>query len=152
METIFNFTGIETSFTPWLSIIGGGFIGLSAVLLMMGIGRIMGISGITNGIFTSANTQDRSWRLAVIFGIMLSPWLYFLFSGKMVNIDINFTTPQLIIGGLIVGIGATLGGGCTSGHGICGNARFSSRSIVSTLIFMSVALITVYVTRHVIGG
>jgi uncharacterized membrane protein YedE/YeeE len=138
------------NFTPLSAAIGGGLIGLSAVLLMLLTGRIAGISGIFAGLLDFGN-DDKGWRIAFIAGLILAP----LMAGW---IGYAMPTPKLpascivIAAGLLVGFGTRLGGGCTSGHGICGVARLSSRSIAATVIFMLAAIATVAITRHVLGG
>ncbi|WP_417704364.1 YeeE/YedE family protein [Rheinheimera aquimaris] len=121
------------NFTPVSALIGGALIGLGALLLYLFSGRIAGISGIaSNALF---NRDGRSWRLAFVAGILIGPFLV-----GLVSSNFNYSTPefnwQLIVGGLLVGIGTGWGSGCTSGHGICGISRLSVRSIVATLIFM----------------
>ena len=139
------------NFTPLSAAIGGGLIGLSAVLLMLLTGRIAGISGIFGGLLNLRN-DDKGWRIAFIAGLILAP----LFAG---GIGYPMPPPRMpaswiviITAGLLVGFGTRLGGGCTSGHGICGVARLSGRSITATAIFMLAAIATVAVTHHVLGG
>ncbi|MDH4991504.1 YeeE/YedE family protein [Aquamicrobium lusatiense] len=140
-----------TEFTPITSLAGGALIGLAAVLLMALHGRIAGISGIVGGILPPVAT-DWGWRAAFLAGAIAAPALIIALTGH----DIAFasTTPTfwLIVSGLIVGVGVTLGSGCTSGHGVCGIARLSVRSIAATLTFMATTGITVYVVRHIVGG
>jgi uncharacterized membrane protein YedE/YeeE len=131
---------------------GGALIGLAAVLLMATLGRIMGATGILAGFMQPANLSDWSWRAAVLAGMITGPVAVLLLSGSMPAVEVPVSTTMLIIGGFIVGIGVTLGGGCTSGHGVCGMARLSPRSIVATVAFMITTGITVFVIRHVIGG
>ncbi len=137
---------MPTEFTPLLSLSGGILIGLAATLLMALHGRIAGMTGILSGILPPF-PRDWQWRLAFLIGAVLAPLAY-LWSGQKIEFGVPVTPNALIIGGLIVGVGVTYGGGCTSGHGVCGMARLSTRSIVATITFMIVALITVYVTRH----
>jgi uncharacterized membrane protein YedE/YeeE len=143
---------METAFTPFQSLGGGALIGLAAVLLMATLGRIMGATGILAGFMQPANLSDWSWRAAVLAGMITGPVAVLLLSGSMPAVEVPVSTTMLIIGGFIVGIGVTLGGGCTSGHGVCGMARLSPRSIVATVAFMITTGITVFVIRHVIGG
>jgi len=143
---------VETVFTPVASLSGGVLIGLAAVLLMLVHGRIAGATGILAGALLPASMADWSWRVAMIAGMVTAPMLVFLASGTMPTIQVPVSTPSLITGGLIVGVGVTLGSGCTSGHGVCGMARLSPRSIVATLTFMIMTFATVYVVRHVLGG
>jgi uncharacterized membrane protein YedE/YeeE len=143
---------IETAFTPWQSLGGGVLIGLAATLLMLVIGRVMGATGILAGIFAPASRHDASWRIAVLLGMVTGPAVYWLATGGMPEITVPASTPMLLLGGVIVGVGVTYGSGCTSGHGVCGMARLSPRSIAATLTFMATTAATVYVVRHVIGG
>ena len=137
-----------TEFTPLQSAFGGALIGLSAVLLMALLGRVAGMTGILSGAIFS---PDRGWRLAFLAGAIAVPILMGAL-GAGIAFDSPVPRPLLVLGGLLVGIGVTYGGGCTSGHGVCGNARLSPRSLVATVTFMLAAGITVYVIRHVIGG
>lgn len=129
-------------FTPFVSFLGGALIGCAAWILILFCGRIAGISGIIGGAL-SAGTQDRGWRLAFLIGIVVSPLVYTLVY-PLPAIEISASWPVLIIAGLLVGIGTRYGSGCTSGHGVCGLSRLSSRSLVATLTFMAVAFITVW--------
>lgn len=142
---------MTTEFTPISSLAGGSLIGISAVLLMLVLGRIMGATGILAGAIFPQSLQDWSWRVAVLFGMFSGPGLYRLLSGSAPVIDIPVSLPMIIVGGLIVGIGVTLGSGCTSGHGVCGLARLSRRSIVAVVVFMVSTAITVYIVRHLLG-
>src|SRR5690606_30486194 len=139
-----------TEFTPWQSMIGGSLIGLSAVLLMAFHGRIAGMTAIVGGVLPPFSS-DWQWRAAFLAGAIVSPLIYLAFGG-----EIDFTVPpstaMLIAGGLVVGVGVTYGSGCTSGHGVCGMARISPRSIAATVVFMAATFATVYVVRHVIGA
>lgn len=143
---------IETAFTPWQSLLGGGLIGLSATLLMLFLGRIMGATGILAGFFSPASLSDWGWRAAVLAGMVTAPALFWGVTGAMPAIEVPVTSTMMIVGGFIVGLGVTFGSGCTSGHGVCGMARLSPRSIAATVTFMVTTGITVYVLRHVIGG
>lgn len=138
-----------TSFTPYSALFGGILIGLSAALLMLCNGRIAGISGIVSGIVLP-KTGDLVWRYSFIAGLVLGPPLFALLGMTIPAIQINGSWILWLSAGLLVGYGAKLSGGCTSGHGVCGLARFSLRSLAATLTFMTVAGLTVYVTRHVI--
>lgn len=141
-----------TEFTPFISLIGGILIGLASVLLMANFGRIMGATGILAGFIMPSSMKDWTWRAGLLAGMFSAPTLYWLVSGSGVPIDVPVSTLAMIVSGVVVGIGVTFGGGCTSGHGVCGMARVSPRSIVATLTFMLFAFITVYVVRHVFGG
>ncbi len=141
-----------TEFTPFVSLGGGLLIGLSAVMLMAILGRIMGATGVLTGLIMPTNTSDMGWRAALVAGMVTAPTLYLLATGDWPEISVPVSNGALILGGLIVGIGVTFSGGCTSGHGVCGIARLSRRSIVATGVFMAAAIATVFVTRHLIGG
>ncbi|MCC1493846.1 YeeE/YedE family protein [Cognatishimia sp. F0-27] len=143
---------IETAFTPWASLSGGVLIGIASTLLMLFAGRIMGATGVLAGLFQPASGSDFAWRAALLAGMVSGPALVWLVSGEMPAIEVPVSTPALVIGGLIVGVGVTFGSGCTSGHGVCGMARLSPRSFVATAVFMASTLATVFIIRHVIGG
>ncbi|MEQ6249354.1 YeeE/YedE thiosulfate transporter family protein [Sulfitobacter sp. HNIBRBA3233] len=143
---------IETAFTPFQSLGGGVLIGLSAVLLMATLGRIMGATGVLAGVLHPNGWSDWSWRTATLLGMVSGPLAIYLLSGGMPEISVPVSTPMLLVGGFLVGIGVTFGAGCTSGHGVCGMARLSPRSIAATLTFMLTTVITVYLVRHVFGA
>ncbi|MCY0149712.1 YeeE/YedE family protein [Hoeflea sp. G2-23] len=138
---------METEFTPWLSLAGGVLIGLSATLLMAMNGRIAGMTGILTGIIPPFST-DWAWRIAFLVGAIVAPVIY-LFAGGEIAYAVPVSLPLLILGGLIVGVGVYYGAGCTSGHGVCGMARLSPRSIAATATFMIATAVTVYVVRHI---
>jgi len=142
----------ETTFTPLQSLAGGAMVGLSAVLLMAVMGRIMGATGVLAGLLRPVALTDWSWRAAVLAGMVSGPLALLLFRGQMPTVQVPVSTPMLIVGGFMVGIGVTFGSGCTSGHGVCGVARLSRRSVVATLTFMLTTAITVYIVRHVVGA
>jgi uncharacterized membrane protein YedE/YeeE len=143
---------METEFTPWSALGGGALIGLAAVLLMALHGRIFGATGILNGLLRLDDTSDWSLRAALVAGMAAGPLAYLLLTGAMPAIDLPVSMAEVIVGGVVVGIGVSYGGGCTSGHGVCGNARFSRRSMVATVTFMAAAFATVFVTRHLLGA
>jgi hypothetical protein len=143
---------METVFTPLQSLGGGALIGLAAVLLMATMGRVMGATGILAGFLQPAGIADWSWRAAILAGMISGPVAVLALTGQMPEVQVPVSTPMLVIGGLIVGVGVTFGSGCTSGHGVCGMARLSPRSIAATLIFMATTGLTVFVIRHLIGG
>lgn len=145
-------TAFATEFTPWLSLAGGALIGIASVLLMLMHGRIMGATGILAGLLVPANSSDWQWRAALVAGMISAPLAYLLAVGSFPAINVPVSMPMLIVGGFIVGIGVTLGSGCTSGHGVCGMARISPRSIAATLTFMFTTFITVLVVRHGLGA
>ena len=139
-----------TEFTPYYSLLGGVLIGLAATLLMAFHGRIAGMTGILQGILPPF-AADWQWRAAFLAGAIAAPFVFTNLGGT-IEFAVPVATLPMIIGGFIVGAGVYFGSGCTSGHGVCGMARLSPRSIAATLVFMTAAFITVYVTRHVIGG
>ena len=139
------------NFTPYSALIGGALIGLSAALLLFLNGRIAGISGIAGKALFPERRGDVSWRMFFLAGLILGPLVSRLIEGNAVLFRIETSLPVLVIAGLLVGYGTSLGGGCTSGHGICGLARFSPRSALATVVFMVVAGMTVYIVRHWIG-
>ncbi len=143
---------METAFTPWASLSGGVLIGVASTLLMLFLGRIMGATGVLAGLFQPASKDDFAWRAALLLGMVTGPIVVLAVTGQMPAVQVPMSTTALIIGGLIVGFGVTLGSGCTSGHGVCGMARLSPRSIVATLTFMVFTFATVFITRHVIGA
>lgn len=142
-----------TDFTPLAGLLGGALIGLSAVFLMGGIGRIAGVSGIFAALLGGSWAAVDHWRLLFILGLFAGTALTALLGGIDVS-SVSFPGNPLttLVGGVLVGAGTALGSGCTSGHGICGISRLSPRSMVSTLVFMAVAVVTVFLVRHVIGG
>lgn len=142
----------ETTFTPFQSLGGGALIGGAAVLLMLGLGRIFGATGILSGLFFFENRQELSWRVALVVGMILAPIVLFAMTGSMPALAIPVSPAMIVIGGVIVGFGASLGSGCTSGHGVCGLSRLSVRSLVAVPTFMATAGITVFLIRHVFGG
>ena len=139
------------NFTPVSAAIGGVLIGLSAVLLMLFTGRIAGISGIFDGLI-NPQTSDRTWRAAFVAGLIAAPVTATLvgYNVPMPQLPGSFIT--IVVGGLLVGFGARLGSGCTSGHGICGIARLSPRSIAATSVFTVTSIVVVALSRHVFGG
>ena len=143
---------METAFTPWASLAGGVLIGVASVLLMMSLGRIMGATGVLAGLVRPGSAEEFTWRAVLLSGMVSGPVLVMLATGTMPDVEVPVSLAALIIGGLIVGIGGTLGSGCTSGHGICGMARLSPRSVVATVTFMIFTALTVYVMRHVLGA
>ncbi len=147
--------------TSLQGLIGGVLIGLSAVWLMAALGRIAGISGILSGLLWERPDGDSAWRLTFLLGLISGPLLLMLTGGGLGNVA---DSPGEVIGapvggvgtmlvaGLLVGLGTGLGSGCTSGHGVCGMARLSLRSLVATLIFVAMAMATVYVMQHIVEG
>ena len=139
------------NFTPVSAAIGGALIGLSAVLLMALTGRIAGISGIFAGLL-NPRTTDRAWRAAFLAGLVVAPIVVTLLGFNVAHPKMPASYLTILAGGLVVGFGTRLGSGCTSGHGICGIARLSPRSIAATAVFMLTAMIVVALTRHLFGG
>ncbi len=137
------------NFTPWTALLGGAMIGLASVLFAMLLGRIAGISGIVGGLFPKPVAGDVAWRVAFVMGLVAAPVLYGLFQAYP-QVTIEASTPMLILAGLLVGFGTRYGSGCTSGHGICGLSRLSTRSLVAVLSFMAAGFAIVAVLRHVL--
>jgi len=138
-------------FTPWSALAGGTLIGLSAALLLAANGRIAGISGILAGAL--APTSDgRAWRITFLAGLVAGSWLTSAIGAEPIRVTMITGTPGLIAAGALVGLGTRLANGCTSGHGVCGVARFSPRSMVATATFLLTGAITVFVVRHLMGG
>ncbi|KQW21485.1 YeeE/YedE family protein [Afipia sp. Root123D2] len=137
--------------TPLSGLVGGALIGLASALLMLLAGRIAGISGIFGGLI-APGASDRGWRLAFIAGLIAAPLLAALGGASLPAPAMPASLTLVAVGGLLVGFGTRMGGGCTSGHGVCGIARLSARSIVATAVFMVVAVATVAIVRHGLGG
>lgn len=139
------------NFTPISALLGGALIGLGVVVLMLANGRIAGISGIVGGVVQPDGPEWR-WRLGFVAGLVGGAALAMLAGFGPASIAVTGSLPLLIGGGLLVGFGTRLGSGCTSGHGVCGLARLSPRSLAATGIFMATGAATVFVMRHVLGG
>lgn len=136
-------------FTPWFSLAGGIMLGLAAALFILLNGRVLGISGILGGLI-KPQAGDAGWRIAFVAGLIAAPLLWRLFAPlPMPRVDASI--PVLVIAGLLVGWGTRYGSGCTSGHGVCGLARLSPRSLAATLAFMAAGFATVYIARHLIA-
>ncbi|WP_374302641.1 YeeE/YedE family protein [Paracoccus sp. (in: a-proteobacteria)] len=145
-------TGIETAFTPWASLLGGVLIGLSAVMVMALFGRIAGIAGIAQGAMALPGAaKDRDWRWAFLAGLIVAP-LAVMALGWTVAQAVPDNLGGMALAGLLVGTGTALGSGCTSGHGVCGLARLSGRSLAAVATFMAAGFATVFVLRHILGG
>jgi uncharacterized membrane protein YedE/YeeE len=138
-----------TEFTPVASLAGGALIGAAAVMLMALKGRIAGVSGIAVRLVPPYADDEFAGRLAFILGIVVAPLAVLLLTGIAPVPTIEAGAALLALAGLLVGFGAVWGNGCTSGHGVCGISRMSARSLVATCVFMTTAIITVFVTRHV---
>ena len=139
------------NFTPVSGLLGGALIGLASALLMLLTGRIAGISGIFGGLLP-LNTGERDWRLAFLAGLIAAPLLSAMLGAPLPHPSVPASLWVVVPSGLLVGLGCRMGGGCTSGHGVCGIARFSARSLIFTAVFMIFAILTVAVARHVVGG
>ena len=140
-----------TSFAPISGLVGGAIIGLSAVVLMLTVGRIAGVCGIALNAMIASDTAGRSWRLAFLVGLPVGALLVTAIGLKdWSGVTFPATIPTTILAGFIVGVGSIVGSGCTSGHGICGLARFSLRSVVATTTFLATGAATVFVIRHMI--
>jgi uncharacterized membrane protein YedE/YeeE len=132
------------------SLSGGGMIGLASVLMLVLLGRIAGISGILGGlVIGGGRSGDRLWRAAFLLGLVAGAVIFRIVSGPL-PVQMQAHGLQLIGAGLLVGFGTRLGSGCTSGHGVCGMARLSVRSLAATATFIVAAMITVYLTRHIL--
>lgn len=136
------------SFTPVSGLAGGLLIGAAATLLLAGIGRIAGVSGIAGGLLRRS-PGDAAWRVLFLLGLVSGGGLYALASGAPFPIRVDVGAPLLIVAGALVGFGTRLGSGCTSGHGVCGIARLSARSITATVTFIGVAMATTFILRHI---
>jgi len=141
---------METTFTPVTGLLGGVLIGLASAGLLLADGKIAGISGIL-GRSLFPVSGDLWWRLAFLAGLPIGAWLVARVSPETASFSITGNPLLLVAGGLLVGFGTQLGSGCTSGHGVCGLARGSRRSLVATVTFMASAAITVFLVRHVLG-
>ncbi len=138
------------NFTPWTALTGGVLIGAAASLFVLLNGRIAGISGLLASLL-EPGAEGRGEKLLFLLGLLLAPLLWVLF-GRLPVLEFQSGWFGLLIAGLLVGVGARYGSGCTSGHGVCGISRLSARSIVATLAFMAAGFGTVYVLRHLLGG
>jgi uncharacterized membrane protein YedE/YeeE len=137
-----------TNFTPWTSLAGGILIGLAAALMILMNGRVAGVSGIVGGLL-SPRPNELAWRLAFIAGLIAAPLIYALFA-PLPPMRVVASGGALIAAGLLVGVGTRYASGCTSGHGVCGFARRSPRSMAATAAFMLAGFVTVYIIRHLL--
>jgi uncharacterized membrane protein YedE/YeeE len=133
-----------------LSLLGGVLIGLSATLLLWLNGRVAGISGIVHGL-VSEPRNDSLWRIAFLLGLMIAGGMTMRFWDLGIHSRQGFPVPTLITAGILVGVGTRMGGGCTSGHGVCGLGRLSLRSLAAVATFVATAMVTVFIVRHVFG-
>jgi uncharacterized membrane protein YedE/YeeE len=136
-------------FTPWMSLAGGMLLGLAATLLVLLHGRIAGISGILGGLLRPS-PGDTAWRALFLLGLVLAPFAWSALR-PLPALHIDAGQGMLVAAGLLVGVGTRYGAGCTSGHGVCGMARGSKRSIVATCTFVAVGFVTVWLLRHVLS-
>ena len=139
------------NFTPLPSTVGGMLIGLSAALILFGLGRIAGISGIFGGLLMP-KAGDVTWRAAFVLGLFAGGLVMGAIAPELFTLRIDRTLLPVAVAGVLVGIGTRMGNGCTSGHGVCGISRGSPRSILATLTFMATGAITVFLVQHVFGG
>jgi uncharacterized membrane protein YedE/YeeE len=137
-------------FTPWSSLAGGLLIGAGIALFTLLLGRVAGISGIVGGLLRPVRGET-GWRIAFLAGLVGAPLVFALFA-PLPATRVDADLPVLLLAGLLVGVGTRYGSGCTSGHGICGMARRSPRSITATAAFMATGFITVWLLRHVLGA
>ncbi len=138
------------TFTPYTALIGGAMIGLATVTLLWFNGRIAGISGIVNGLLTR-ESGDIAWRWWFVIGLTVGAGFYVWLSPMPIEPRTDFPYPLLVLAGFLVGFGTRMGSGCTSGHGVCGLARLSPRSVIATIVFLIAGMITVFIARH-LGG
>lgn len=138
------------NFTHLSGFLGGLLIGLAVTMLLLLNGRIAGVSGIFGGLLNTRG-RERGWRAAFVAGLLIGALAYMLAAGGTIPMTIAASVPALLLGGFLVGFGTRLGSGCTSGHGLCGIARLSKRSIVATVVFFGVASLTVFLARHGLG-
>lgn len=139
------------NFTPTAALIGGLLIGVSASLLLWLNGKIAGVSGIANGLLWAKTNDERLWRALFVAGLILGGFIYLALFPNAIQVRQGFPLWLVAAAGVLVGYGTALGNGCTSGHGVCGMARLSIRSLVATLTFLITAMVTVFVMRHVLG-
>ena len=139
------------NFTPVSALLGGALIGLSASLLLLLNGRMAGISGIMNGLF-GAPKKEWVWRGLFLLGLVLGAAIFQLLSNDSLQLRQGYPILLIVLGGFLVGVGTRMGSGCTSGHGICGIASFSIRSITATVTFMLAGMVTVFILKHLLGA
>ena len=132
------------------ALLGGLLIGCAAVLFLIGLGRIMGVSGIVSNLLTRQGLT--AWRFLFMIGLLISPGVYSLISGSLPTVSVTSSVPLLIAAGLLVGVGSAMGSGCTSGHSICGISRFAPGSLIITVLFMVAGGVTVFILKHLMMG
>ena len=133
------------NFTPFSAFLGGILIGIAVIIFFVSNGRLAGVSGIVNDSLT--RSRNRTVNLLFLFGLILGPIIFMIFTQKTIPFSITTSIPIIIFGGLLVGIGTKIGKGCTSGHGVCGISLFSIRSIIATVVFILAAMITVSIFK-----
>lgn len=138
------------SFFSLPALLGGLLIGCAAVLFLIGLGRIMGVSGIVSNLLTRQGIT--AWRLLFVIGLLISPGVYYLIAGSLPSVSVTSSLPLLIAAGLLVGVGSAMGSGCTSGHSICGISRFAPGSLIITVLFMVAGGVTVFILKHLMMG
>ena len=138
-------------FTPGASLLGGAMIGLAASVLLLGAGRVAGISGIVGGLLVP-RAGDTAWRALFVVGLLVGGLGLRLVDPALVRSDLDRSAAALVAAGMLVGFGTRLGNGCTSGHGVCGISRGSARSLVATVTFMATGVATAWVVANVFGG
>ena len=150
MQFLTNLNGKALeNFTPVSALLGGALIGLSVSLLLLLNGRMAGISGIMNGLF-SAPKKEEIWRGFFLAGLIIGAFIFQLLTNDSLTVRQGYPVLLIILGGFLVGVGTRMGSGCTSGHGICGIANFSMRSITATITFMLSGMVTVFILKHIL--
>lgn len=139
-----------SAFTPWSALAGGAIIGAASALFVLVNGRIAGVSGIVGGLLRPT-AADLAWRAAFIAGLVAAPVVVGVFA-TLPGVTIDAGYPVLMVAGILVGVGTRYAAGCTSGHGVCGLARLSPRSLTATLAFMVAGFATVFIVRHIFGN
>ncbi|MCW5773422.1 MAG: YeeE/YedE family protein [Rhodospirillaceae bacterium] len=139
------------NFTPVSALAGGALIGLASAIYVLALGRVAGVSGVLGALF-KPDFREAPMQIAFLAGLIGGPLLVGAIGGQVPAPTIDASMTAAVAGGLLVGFGTRLGGGCTSGHGVCGIARFSARSMVATGVFMAAGAAVVFVLRHAVGG
>ena len=138
---------METEFTPLAALIGGSLIGLASAALLLLYGKVAGVSGAVQALFSPADSNN-SWKIAFIVGLLAAGLLVRFWAPEWLEAELRLPSWLIIVAGLAVGLGTKLGNGCTSGHGVCGMSRFSGRSWVATIVFMLVAIVVANIMSH----